>query len=169
MSSYSQADARRRSRIAMRQRRMGPPTWWERAAAPDRLETFGQKRPARPNAYSVPVAEITAVSPADVASVFWKQECECDEDDDNRPGGEACHLRAAWSSSLSPLQRRHLPVRQFNLQQRRHAAVRIVAAKDRTERGIATLPFFLNGVVNVFEGLGGGSWIGGGYHDGEEA
>jgi len=46
---------------------------------------------------------------------------------------------------------------------------RIVAAEDRTERGIATSPFFLNGVVNVFEGLGGGSWIGGGYDEGEEA
>jgi len=46
---------------------------------------------------------------------------------------------------------------------------RIVAAEDRTDRGIATSPFFLNGVVNVFKGLGGGSWIGGGYDAGEEA
>jgi len=44
-----------------------------------------------------------------------------------------------------------------------------VAAEDRTERGIATSPFFLNGIVNVFKGLGGGSWIGGGYDVGEEA
>ncbi len=60
----------------MRRRRMGPPTRWERAAAADRLKMFGLKRPARPNAYSVPVAEIMAVSPTDVAIVFWKRECD---------------------------------------------------------------------------------------------
>ena len=47
-------------------------------------------------------------------------------------------------------------------------------SEDRTERGIATSPFFyytvgINGVVNVFEGLGGGSWLGGGSDEGEEA
>ena len=103
-------------------------------------------------------------------SVFWKRECECNEDDDNGPGGEACHSRVSWSSSLSPPPAPAPPVRQFDLQQCRHAAVRIVAAEDRTERGIATSPFFLNGVVNVFKGLlGGGSWIGSGYDEGEEA
>ena len=49
-----------------------------------------------------------------------------------------------------------------------------VVDEDGTERGIVTLPFFyytvgINGVVNVFEGLGGGSWLGGGSDEGEEA
>jgi hypothetical protein len=47
-------------------------------------------------------------------------------------------------------------------------------SEDRTERCIATSPFFyytvgINGVVNVFEGLGGGGWLGGGSDEGEEA
>ena len=49
-----------------------------------------------------------------------------------------------------------------------------LTSEDRTERGIATSPFFyytvgINGVVNVFEGLGGGSWQGCGFDEGEEA
>ena len=44
-------------------------------------------------------------------------------------------------------------------------------SEDRTERCIATSPFFyytvgINGVVNVFEGLDGTGWLGGGSDEG---
>ena len=70
------------------------------------------------------------------------------------------HQRKSPCCCDSPHQRKYGSVRLLVTHSRR------VVGKDETERGIVSSPFFYytvgrNGIVVVFEGLGGSGWLGG--------